>query len=136
MKKVFDVLGKNNVVGFATTDEEGNPQARAFEVAAIEDNKIYFFTASGKKVYRQMQNNPNVAFTVTTKDFVSVRVSGRVTLVDDLESKQRYLDMKPGIKDIYKSADNPVLRLFYIAEGEAEIFDLSQLPPKIEKFTF
>lgn len=136
MQEVFKLLEENQVVGFATVDEGGKPQARAFEIAGIEDNKIYFFTASGKKVYKELQNNRHVAFTVTSKDFVSVRVTGKVEFVEDLKQKEKFLDMKPGIKEIYKSADNPVLKLLYIADGETEIYDLSQLPPKRSWFNF
>lgn len=136
MERVFKLLGENNVVGFATVDKESNPQARAFKVALIENDKIYFVTGKSKDVYQQMKNNSNVAFTVTSKDYVSIRLSGQVEFLNDLALKEKILDLNPSIKGIYKTADNPVLKLLYITEGEAEIFDMSVTPPKVSNYSF
>ncbi len=136
MNEVFSVLRQNPVVGFATVDEHGNPQARAFQVMLIEDGKIYFCTGSGKCVYQQMQTHPYVAFTVTSPQYVSVRVEGATTFVDDLALKERILEKNPTVKAIYQSADNPEFKIFYLEHGKSEIFDLSTLPPKRQNFTF
>ncbi|WP_111573542.1 pyridoxamine 5'-phosphate oxidase family protein [Halanaerobium saccharolyticum] len=73
---------------FATVDKEGNPQARAFQIALIEDGKIYFLTAKSKEVYQQMEDNPNIAFTVASPDYVGLRVTGKVNFVNDLTLKE------------------------------------------------
>lgn len=39
--------------------------------------------------------------------------------------------MKSGlVKSIYKTAENPIFVVFYIADGEATIADFSGAPPK------
>ncbi len=136
MDEVFRILKDNRVGGFATVDEKGNPQVRAFQVMLIENDMVYFCTGAGKKVYKQMQANPNVAFCVTSPDYVSVRLNGRVRFFEDKGLKERILDENPGVKAIYKSADNPALATFYLESGTAEVFDLSGLPPRREFFRF
>lgn len=136
MDRVFKLLEENNVVGFATVDKEGNPQARAFQVALIENGKIYFVTAKSKDVYQQMKNNPNVAFTVTSKDYVGLRITGQVEFLDGLDLKEKILDLNPTIKGIYKTADNPELKLLCMAKGGAEIFDMSVTPPEVSNYSF
>ena len=136
MKEVLKVLEQNTVVGFATVNEEGNPQVRAFQVMLIEDGTLYFCTASGKKVYEQMQANPHVALTVTSPEYVSVRVEGTSKFIDDMALKERILEENPTVKALYKSADSPVFKTFYLEHGNAEIFDLSCMPPKQQHYTF
>ncbi len=82
--EVFALLETSRVVGFATVNAEGNPRGRAFQVMLIEDGRIYFVTASQKAVYTQMQAHPYIAFTVTSPEYVSVRVEGHVKFVEDL----------------------------------------------------
>jgi uncharacterized pyridoxamine 5'-phosphate oxidase family protein len=134
MEKVFEFLDKNPLVSLATVDDKGHPQVRAFRVMGILNGRIYFFTGSGKAVYKQLAANPRIAFTATSAEDVSIRVTGDAVIVDDQELKQGFLDTHPNAKALYKSADNPVLKLFYIVNVSAEIFDLSQTPPKREFF--
>lgn len=136
MKEVFEKLDKNRVVGFATVDMDGNPSNRNFQIAHLADEKIYFFTSNEKRVYTEMQKNPVVALTVTTKSSDMIRVKGRTEFVSDRELKREILELNPGIKAIYGSSENPVLELFRISSGEAEIFRLSQKPPTLSKFSY
>jgi uncharacterized pyridoxamine 5'-phosphate oxidase family protein len=93
-----------------------------------------FFTGKGKDVFKQLNSNSSVAFAMTTPDFVSVRVSGLVEFTEDMGLKKSLLNSKPGIKQVYQSADNPILALFSIENMEAEIFDMSVMPPRIMRF--
>lgn len=137
MERVFKLLEECRVVGFATVDEKGIPHSRIFELMDIVDDKIYFITASGKKVYKQMLENPYVAFTAMNKDYVALRVEGKAMFIDDEELKQSILNKKPSLKSLYSTdAAQKTLKVFYIEKGTAEIFDLSSEKPKKEKYVF
>ena len=47
----------------------------------------------------------------------------------DVKAKEKVLAESPLVKSIYKTVDNPILKVFYIAEAEAIIADFSGRPP-------
>jgi len=134
MEKVLDFLSKNPVGGMATV-ADGKPDIRTFMLLAIEDEKIYFATGSSKQVYKQIMETPHVAF-ASGAGVVTVRLSSSVTFVDDHNVRSRLLEQNAIVKKIYGSSDNPELKIFYLSHGHAELFDMSTMPPKRERFTF
>ena len=84
---------------------------------------MYFCTSSDKPVYKQLTANPNVSFCTYPQSFSPVlSVNGKAVFVEDLELKARALDENPPIKGIYKSADNPIFKIFYIDVEEVVKF--------------
>ena len=55
-------------------------------------------------------------------------MNGRVVFVDDIAFKKRALDENPPIKGIYKTADNPIFKIFYIDAEEVETFSFAEGP--------
>jgi uncharacterized pyridoxamine 5'-phosphate oxidase family protein len=55
-------------------------------------------------------------------------VNGKAVFTDDPALKARALDENPGIKGIYKTPDNPVFKIFYIAVEEIETFSFAEGP--------
>ena len=53
-------------------------------------------------------------------------MSGKAVFTDDAALKTRALDENPPIKGIYKTPDNPVFKIFYIAAEEAETFSFAE----------
>jgi len=133
MEKIFNHLKQNPNVSFATVDAKGNVQSRIFQIAAIQDRKIFFFTSNKKSVFQQIKANPNIAFSNFEKG-QAVRVNGKVTVLTDVKLKEEILEKNPGIKAIYRTSSNPSLELIAISPTSAEIGDYTQSPPKIEKF--
>lgn len=78
--------------------------------------------------------NPFVEFTSTSKEMVTVRLSGEAVFTQDMSIKQRVLEKQPMVKNIYKSADNPIFEVFYIEHGEAIVSDFSGQPPRKVSF--
>lgn len=72
MEKAFEFLKRNKGVAFATV-EDGKPKIRVFEIMRQQENTLYFVTAPGKKVYRQLQANPNVEI-LAMKGNIFVRI--------------------------------------------------------------
>ncbi len=133
MKEVIEFLN-SNPVGCLGTVDNGKPRVRPFQFMFEQEGKLYFCTANTKDVYRQLQKNPFVEFSSTSKDFVTVRVSGEVKFGKDLEIKRRIIDSNDLVKSIYQTPDNPAFEIFYLEKGKVIMFDFSGQPPKIFEF--
>lgn len=134
MEKIIEFLTKNKS-GVLATSEDNKPHARPQHVHLIKDGKFYFTTANKKEAYKQLANNPYMEFVVTTKDFTIVRISGKVKFTDDLAEKQLVIDNAPLVKKGYKTADNPMLEVFYLDSGDASIVNIFSGEPA-ETFEF
>jgi uncharacterized pyridoxamine 5'-phosphate oxidase family protein len=133
MKEVSKLLAENPA-GFLATVENGEPRVRPWGFMFEENGKYYFCTNNTKDVYRQLQANPSVEFATRNNKFVWVRLRGKVTFTEDMRIKEKTLAANELVKSIYKSADNPIFKTFYIEHGSAIIGDFSGQPPK--QFTF
>ena len=123
----FTELLKANPVGVFATQDGSKVKTRVFQYLFSEGNKVFFCTNSEKNVYAQLQKNPNVSFCTYPQDFSPVlSVNGKVVFVEDLALKTRALNENPPIKDIYKTPDNPIFKLFYIDVEEVETFSFTE----------
>ncbi|MBQ8935771.1 MAG: pyridoxamine 5'-phosphate oxidase family protein, partial [Oscillospiraceae bacterium] len=74
----FGMLRAMKDVAFATTAEDGTPRVRIIDVMLVEDEKLYFLTASGKDFYRELMTTGRVAITGLNKEWETVRLWGKV----------------------------------------------------------
>lgn len=132
MNKVFDFLKENPLQYCATVGLNGKPKVRPFQVMYHEGGNLYYCTGAKKDVYAELNNNPNIEISVSTMERW-LRIRGRVVWVDDIKAKEKIIAISPLVKSIYKTADNPVLKVFYIADAEAVIADFSGKPPEVYK---
>ncbi len=128
MKELIEFLNDYPVQYLATIGLDGKPKCRPFMYAAHYDGKIWFCTGSGKDVSRELKANPHLELSVAGKEFTWARVSGQAIFSDNIEVKEICLQI-PIVKSIYKTSDNPVLEVFYIANGSAIVTNLSGTPP-------
>jgi uncharacterized pyridoxamine 5'-phosphate oxidase family protein len=119
-----------NVNGCLATVENGKPRVRPFGFMMEEDGKLYFCTNSLKDVNKQLLAVPYVEYAATTKEMVTIRVSGEITFCDDIEIKEKVLNVYESVKLGYKQADNPIFKVFYIEHGSAIVADFSGQPPR------
>jgi uncharacterized pyridoxamine 5'-phosphate oxidase family protein len=120
---------KANPAGVLATQDGKGVRTRVFQFLFADGNKVYFCTSSEKPVYKQLQANPNVSFCTYPADFNPVlSVNGKAVFVDDIALKTRALNENPPIKGIYKTADNPVFKIFYIEVTEVETFSFAEGP--------
>ena len=116
-----------NPVGVFATQHGAKIKTRVFQYLFADGHKVYFCTSSDKPVYEQMQSNPNVSFCAYPPNFAPVlSLSGRAIFVEDLALKTKALDDNPPIKEIYKSPDNPIFKIFYIDVEEYETFSYAE----------
>ena len=117
---------EKNPNGVLGTVDNGMARTRTFQILWVDDNRLYFCTGNHKPVYDQMKENPHVSFTAFNPEtFESVSVCGKAVFVDDLEMKTRALDENPGIKNIYKTADNPIFEILYVEVTDVSSFIFS-----------
>ncbi len=116
-----------NPTGVFATQENGKIKTRVFQYLLTEGKKVYFCTSNQKPVYNQIKENEYISFCVHSADYSDVTsVNGKAIFVDDLELKNRVLDMYPMIKNIYKSGNNPEFETFYVDVEEVQTFNFQE----------
>lgn len=120
--------------GFLATVDNGKPRVRPFGFMFEEGGKLYFCTNNTKDVYKQLNESPNIEYSATSKEMVTVRITGKVAFTEELDKKQKALDSSDLVKGLYKSADNPIFKVFYVEHGTAIISDFSGQPPRVLNF--
>ncbi|MHB8064690.1 MAG: pyridoxamine 5'-phosphate oxidase family protein [Ruminiclostridium sp.] len=133
MEEIFNIL-KENGYGFLATVDNGKPRVRPFGFMFQEEGKLYFCTNSMKDVYKQLIELPYVEYSSTSKDMVTVRITGEIIFSEEMDKKEKVLNASEVVRKLYKAADNPILKVFYIEHGTATIADFSGNPPKIVEF--
>lgn len=129
MREVVEFLQANPVQYLATVGRDGKAKCRPFMFIVEKDGKLWFCTNCKKEVYLDMQQNPEVELSVSDASFAWLRLGGRAVFEDNMEVKEACMG-SPLVKSLYNTADNPVFRVFYLAEAEAVIADFSGNPPR------
>ena len=73
----------------STVDEEGNSQSRIIDIMHTDEDTVYFLTARGKDVYKELINHPQMSY-VNLKDNKSVRING---IAERLEDQRKWIDL-------------------------------------------
>lgn len=128
----FEFLKTNKDVAFATV-EGCKPKLRVFQIMKQDGHTLYFVTAPGKEVYRQLQNNPNVEI-LAMKENISVRIAGRVAFDVDDRTAQEIYAANPVLLRLYKSYTDLVY--FRFVAYSLDYFDLTPTPPVFEHYDY
>lgn len=125
---------------FATVDDSGLPQTCVIDLMLADENGLYFLTARGKSFYDRLTKRPFAALSGMkggdTLSTVAISVRGAVRSIGR-ERLPEIFEKNPYMAKIYpteKSRD--ALEVFQLYKGEGEYFDLSQLPPCRQSFSF
>lgn len=125
---------------FSTSDDDGNPQTCVIDIMLYDENGLYFLTAKGKSFYERLMSHPFVAVTgmkgKDTISMISISLRGNVRNI----GKERLVEIfekNPYMSRIYPtSKSRDALEVFQIYKFEGEYFDLSQIPPYRQSFSF
>ena len=132
MEKAFDFLSRHKDVAFATV-EDGMPKIRIFEIMKQQGNTLYFATAPGKEVYRQLQENPNVEILAMNGN-IFVRIAGQAVFdVDDATAREIYA-ANPVLPRLYKAYTDLVY--FRLSAATLDYYDLAPDPPLQEHYDY
>ena len=134
MEEVIKFL-KENRIGFLASVDNGKPRVRPWAFMLEEKRKFYFCTNTTKDVYKQLKNVPYIEFSCTNKEFNAwLRLSGQITFSDDRKIKEKIIESNDLLKNVYKTADNPIFTIFYLEHGTASIWSFSEQTPKRFEF--
>ena len=129
MQEVVTFLQENPVQYLATVGRDHKAKCRPFMFSMEQDGKLWFCTNNQKEVYREMQENPNVEFSVSSKTYAWIRLSGQVVFEDNRTVKEACMK-NPLVHSLYQTADNPIFEVFYLKNARAVLADFSGNPPK------
>lgn len=130
MQRIVENIADGQRGALATIEDE-KPDVRPFQFQFLHEGNFYFCTSNNKNVFNQIRKSPYAAFTTTNENKVTVRISGKVVFVNDLQLKEKVINQQINIKNIYESADNPIFELFCIEPTEASITEFGKNPLKI-----
>lgn len=134
MEQVIQLLEESPVVYIGTVNAEGRPHVRPFALTFYERGKIYFSTSNQTSAYRDLMNHPFLEISVMSPDYRWVRISAKAVFVSDPEIKEKAIETKKTLKNLFGSGENPDFHMFYLAEGTATVYDYSGNQPK--SYTF
>lgn len=135
MQEVIDFLYANPTGCLATVDDDGRPHVRPWQFMFEQKGKLWFCTDNTKEVFVQLQSHPAVEFCTTSKELVTLRVSGDVIFGIDMNIKRRMLEENELLKSIYKTPENPEFEIFYLKHGLSTMVDRNGRMLK-DKITF
>lgn len=118
----------------ATISLDGRPSNRIIDMMYMEDNCLYFLTARGKNLYRELLNKPYVSVTVC-KQNKAYSLYGYVEIVDRKYLKVLF-DHNRFMYGTYPGETSKVLEVFRIYSWNGEFFDLTKKPIYRQSFQF
>lgn len=124
MERVIRFFQENPLQFCATVGRDGSPRVRPFQMMYTEGNDLYYCTGAKKEVYAELSADPRLELCASTSERW-VRVRGRAEWVEGRAAKERVLAASALVRSIYKSADNPDLKVFRVADAEAVLADFS-----------
>lgn len=126
MDKAFQFLKSHRDVAFATVDGD-KPEIRVFQVMRIDGHTLYFATSPLKRVYKQLQSNPNIEILGMSGN-ISVRIRGEAAFdVPDEICRQIYNDNSV-LPRLYKKYTDLVY--FRLPIRDMFWYDLTPTPPE------
>ncbi len=129
MNEVVKFLQDNPVQYLATVGRDGKAKCRPFMFCFEQDGKLWFCTNNTKEVYKDIQKNPYVEFSVSSPAYAWIRLCGKAVFENNMEVKQGCMN-NPIVKGQYQNADNPIFEVFHLEGAKAVIADFSGNPPK------
>jgi uncharacterized pyridoxamine 5'-phosphate oxidase family protein len=126
----------NNRMGFFATVDDGKPRIRAWGMMDYADGRFYFGTANTKDVFTQLKAVPYAEWiSMDPQTYTTLRISGKVVFVDDIEMKRKIIAANPMIKDLYSGEKEKEFELFYLADISTNWFSFMPMEEGQEKDT-
>jgi pyridoxamine 5'-phosphate oxidase len=132
-------FANENPISYLATIEGTQPRVRGFQLWYADETGLYYSSAAGKEIYKQLKDNPKVEicfFNTKNKEMQQMRVSGTVQFINDIEMKKKLLDARPFLKQAGLTPENPELVLFKVTKCKAHFwtFATGNQPKKFVSF--
>jgi len=131
----FNTLRSIKSVSVATVSN-GLPQNRIMDIMLVEKETLFFITARGKSVYRQLKKTPRIAICALDKHYNAIRVNGDIKFCKQRKIMDKIFEQNPILNDLYPGKKREILEVFQVYKGEGEIFELSKSPIVRTHFVF
>lgn len=117
-------------LSLATVDENGAPQIRCVSAVHYESRAIYFLTARGKEMARQLMADGRIQTLVHTRFNEMIRMSGVATPVSD--SEQAYwrdviYTEQPYLANVYPGDTRDINIIFKVENIVLDYFNLGSV---------
>lgn len=119
---------------YLATSDNDQPHVRPFSFAALQDDRIWFCTATTKDVYRELVANPKFELTAWKPGYGWVIMRGEADLVDraNAETRQAGYEHLVALGESYEGPNDPVLTFFSTLQAEAWICDIDGSKERVE----
>jgi uncharacterized pyridoxamine 5'-phosphate oxidase family protein len=132
MDEILQALTENPTFYLATVSPEG-ARVRPFGFAMEYEKKLYFITSNDKEVFKQLKTDSRFEICSTPKDGMTwMRLKGKAVFDSRKEVIKKALEVAPVLAQIYQTADNPIIEMFYIAQGEATFYSFMDQPRTVK----
>lgn len=133
MEQAYGFLKQHKDLAFATVGGDGKPKIRVFQTMKIDEkeNTLYFATAPGKEVFKQLQNNPSVELLAMSGN-ISLRIAGDASFDVSDSIGQEIYSANPVLQRLYE--DYRKLVYFKVPVRSLDYFDLSTNPPTFKNY--
>ena len=132
-------FANENPVSFLATADNEQPRVRGFQLWYADKSGLYYSSAAGKDIYKQLIAKPTVEVcfvSIKSNAMKQMRVTGTVEFIDDIEMKKKLLDARPFLKQAGLTPENSGLILFKIIKCTAHFwtFATGNQPKKFVSF--
>ncbi len=108
---------QDNKFGTLATTTEVGLDVRPMEAVSVEPDGVYFYVAKDTPLFRQVQNNPHVAFCATDNGHNYVKLKGKVSFQNDEASKEKILASSVFAKQVYPEGDTGRMAVMLLEHG-------------------
>ncbi|NPE31023.1 pyridoxamine 5'-phosphate oxidase family protein [Methanococcoides sp. SA1] len=118
-ERINEYLKKHPYLNLATVSPEGKPMVHSMAFASAGP-VVYFGTGNNTRKFRNIEQNPNVAFTVDedgsdVMNITGIQMEGKASFVtDEAELGQIFqlmLEKFPFMKELPKNPDNVIIKV-------------------------
>lgn len=120
-------------MGYLATVEDGKPRVRAFAIMKIEGDTIYLSTHNTGATFQQIKKVPRVEFiTNDPETYTTLRISGDVVFVEDMEFKRKVLQADPMMAKMFEGEKEKTFELFYLVNVEPNWWGMWEFPEEMQ----
>jgi uncharacterized pyridoxamine 5'-phosphate oxidase family protein len=111
---------KTNPACCVATVEGNKPHVRILALYRVDDDGLILQSDKRKHLHKQLVNDPEVEICFfDIKNFVEVRVSGHVEIVEDLALKKEMIEARPFEKPVVEKMGYDVVAVYRLRHGKA-----------------
>jgi pyridoxamine 5'-phosphate oxidase len=123
---------KATPICFLATAEGSKPHVRALGLYRADENGIILQSDKRKDLHKQLVKNPEAEICFCDlKNFIEVRVSGRIEIVEDLALKKEIVEARPYVKPVVEQMGYDPIAVYRLKNGKATFWSIKEpLTPK------